>query len=89
MLDKFGSGWAEKPVNYHTSHITYNGFTSVYFQNDYLTWTIEEEASGHLSRDLDYLAVCILHVNFAAIHTTSLVSLISLPYSNTTVKLHL
>jgi len=38
--------------------------------NDYLTWTMEED-TGPLARDPGYLALRILQVNFAAIHTSS------------------
>jgi hypothetical protein len=43
-------------------------------QNDYLTWTMEETHSGALVLDPDYLALRILHINFAAIHTSTIVS---------------
>jgi len=39
--------------------------------NDYLTWTMEEN-TGPLARDPGYLALRILQVNFAAIHTSSM-----------------
>jgi len=53
MLDKYGTGWADKP-------------------NDFLTWVMEEETSGSLARDPEYLILRLLQVNFAAIHTSSM-----------------
>jgi len=40
--------------------------------NDYLTWTMEQESSGPLARDPEYLVLRVLQVNFAAIHTSSM-----------------
>lgn len=73
---KYGKDWEERPVSISVFHPTNMDYfiTYMHFQNDLLTWLLDEAPEDRKTvRDL---AMRVLFVNFGAIHTSSLVSLI-------------
>jgi hypothetical protein len=74
MFTKYGADWADKPVS-RDFICRCLCLYSCPVKNDYLTWVMEEE-SGTMSKDPEYLALRVLQVNFAAIHTSSMVSIL-------------
>ena len=70
-MEEFGDDWDDKPVRRSTL-LTVNVIIDASVQNDMLMWLMSE-AKG-VERSLEGLARRLLVVNFAAVHTTSLVS---------------
>ena|SRR6266566_6012453 len=77
MEDVSEGDWGDRPVR--QSNLVYLPCQSADVQNDMLMWLMSE-AKG-IERSLDGLARRMLAVNFASIHTTSLVSRIVAPQS--------
>ena len=70
-MEEFGDDWDDKPVRQSTL-LNVNFVIYARVQNDMLMWLISE-AKG-VERSLEGIARRLLLVNFAAVHTTSLVS---------------
>ena len=70
-MEEFGDDWDDKPVRRSTL-LNVNVIIDASVQNDMLMWLMSE-AKG-VERSLEGLARRLLVVNFAAVHTTSLVS---------------
>ena len=70
-MEEFGDDWDDKPVR-RFALLNRNVIIYVWVQNDLLMWLMSE-AKG-TERSLEKLARRLLVVNFAAVHTTSLVS---------------
>jgi hypothetical protein len=70
-MEEFGEDWDDKPVRLSTS-LNVNFIIDVEEQNDMLMWLMSE-ANGE-ERSPESLARRLIGINFAAIHTTSLVS---------------
>lgn len=77
MGDLSEGDWGDRPVR--RSNLVYLPCLSADLQNDMLMWLMNE-AKG-VERPLDALAIRMLAVNFASIHTTSIVSCIVAPQS--------
>ena len=70
-MEEFGEDWDDKPVRRPTP-LKVNIIINARVQNDMLMWLMSE-AKG-VERSLEGFARRLLLVNFAAVHTTSLVS---------------
>ena len=70
-MEEFGENWDDKPVR-RSASLNVPVIINARVQNDMLMWLMSE-AKG-VERSLEGLARRMLVVNFAAVHTTSLVS---------------
>ena len=72
MYQKHGKNWEGKPVCLGNSVYQRILLTFLTLQNDMLMWFMDE--AGPEDLNLRSIALRILSINFAAIHTTSMVS---------------
>jgi hypothetical protein len=70
-MEEFGEDWDDKPVR-RSASLNVNVIINAEIQNDMLMWLMSEAKGAE--RSLEGLARRLLFVNFAGIHTTSIVS---------------
>ena len=71
-LRQYGPDWADKPVSpSFCDHVLCSSVTSMGSQNDTLMFLIEE--ANKIGHSVDLVIQGVLSMNFAALHTTSMV----------------
>lgn len=70
-LKEYGTEWADKPVRIPFLPTTRHK-TQFTLQDDFLMWLMEDAPPGDL-QSTESLATYLIFLNFAAIHTTSMV----------------
>jgi len=69
-IDEYGKEWEDKPVGYFSPLIK-DLFSCIYPQNDLLFWLMDD--ASDIEKSVQNLTLRVLTLNFAALHTSSMV----------------